>query len=125
MLAARSHCFSRIPSSPHSLTLPNPLLAALAGISKANEALILGQKLTAPELLAAGFFNRLFPASSDSVFLDSVMAFLREKLDGLDLEAVSRCPAPMPTAIRSLYSSSQALISKALIKTTLPDPDPR
>lgn len=60
------------------------------GIVKANEALLLGKKLTAPELQANGFFNKLFPASSDDVFMSSLMAYLRDKLDGLDLDAVSR-----------------------------------
>ncbi|ORY89414.1 ClpP/crotonase-like domain-containing protein [Leucosporidium creatinivorum] len=74
------------------------------GIVKANEALLLGKKLTAPELQSNGFFNKLFPSSTDEVFMSSLMAYLRDKLDGLDLDA--------------------ALMSKQLIKATLPDPDP-
>lgn len=59
------------------------------GISKANEALIYGKRLGASEMLANGFFNKLFPASSDEVFIGSVMAYLKDRFDGLDKEAVS------------------------------------
>ncbi|KAM0791365.1 hypothetical protein ACM66B_005830 [Microbotryomycetes sp. NB124-2] len=82
-----------------SLTFPRRM-----GISKANEALLLGKKLGAAELHANGFINKLFPQSSDDAFFASLMPYLREKLEGLDLDAV--------------------LKSKALIRATLPDPDP-
>lgn len=58
------------------------------GIVKANEALIFGKKLGAAELHSNGFINRLFPQSSDDVFFTSLMAYLRDKIDGLDLAAV-------------------------------------
>ncbi|KAM0753348.1 ClpP/crotonase [Meredithblackwellia eburnea MCA 4105] len=74
------------------------------GIAKANEALIMGKKLTAPELQANGFLNKVFPQSSDATFLRSVLQYLKEQFEDLDQEAV--------------------VITKQLIKATLPDPEP-
>ncbi|KAL8279210.1 hypothetical protein RQP46_008466 [Phenoliferia psychrophenolica] len=74
------------------------------GISKANEALIMGKRLGAPELLATGFFNHLFPQSSDTVFMRSVVTYLHEQFADNDHDAM--------------------LVTKRLIKATLPDPDP-
>ena len=91
------------------------------GISKANEALIMGKKLGtslnplafrrklippagAAELQANGFFNKIWPQSSDTVFLGSVLSYLTEKFADLDPEAM--------------------LITKQLIRSSLPDPDP-
>lgn len=69
-----------------------------------TEFLQLGKRCGAAELLANGFVNKVFPASVDDVFMGSLMSYLRERFDGLDKEA--------------------CLISKQLIKATLPDPDP-
>lgn len=64
----------------------------------------MGKKLGAAELQANGFFNKIWPQSSDVVFLGSVLSYLTEKFADLDREAM--------------------LVTKQLIRSTLPDPDP-
>lgn len=71
-----------------SLSFPRRL-----GISKANEALLMGKKLGAADLHRVGFFNKLFPQSTDAVFHASLLSYLKEQFAGLDLEAVSRIGA--------------------------------
>ncbi|KAI5480566.1 peroxisomal 3,2-trans-enoyl-CoA isomerase [Pseudohyphozyma bogoriensis] len=73
------------------------------GLAKANEALIMGKKLTSAELLQANFVNEVFPTSTDSVFLAKVVEYLHDKFDHLDKEACQ--------------------ITKSLIRQTLPDPE--
>lgn len=51
-----------------------------------------------------GFFNKLFPDTDSRTFVSSVLAYLEDKFSGLDMDA--------------------AIKTKALIKATLPDPDP-
>jgi len=74
------------------------------GIAKANEALIMGKKLGTAELLQNGFINKVFPQQADSAFLSSVITYLSDKFADLDRES--------------------CLLTKQLIKQTLPDPDP-
>ncbi|KAK4702226.1 hypothetical protein P7C70_g3998, partial [Phenoliferia sp. Uapishka_3] len=81
-----------------SLTFPRRM-----GISKANEVLIMGKKAGAAELQACGFFNKLFPKSSDVEFIQTVVKYLHAEFDQNDREAM--------------------MISKQLIKDTLADPD--
>jgi len=71
------------------------------GIAMANEALIMGKKLGAAELRANGFVNKIYPQSSDTVFITSVLTHLRER-----------------------FADLKCLITKKLIKSSLPDPDP-
>ncbi|CEQ39660.1 SPOSA6832_01195, partial [Sporobolomyces salmonicolor] len=66
-----------------SLTLPRRM-----GIAKANEALIMGKKLSATELHQCGFINGVFPKSSDDEFRKALLAHLEQQFDGLDLEAI-------------------------------------
>ncbi|GAA5838842.1 hypothetical protein JCM3766R1_004225 [Sporobolomyces carnicolor] len=75
------------------------------GIAKANEALLMGKKLSSRELYECGFVNKVFPASSrgDEPFGETVVKYLGEQFNGLDLEAV--------------------LISKRLIRATYADSD--
>ncbi|GAA5875655.1 hypothetical protein JCM1840_003165 [Sporobolomyces johnsonii] len=81
-----------------SLTLPRRM-----GTAKANEALIMGKKLSATELQQCGFINGIFPKSSDDEFRKALLAHLEQQFEGLDLEA--------------------CLISKQLIRANEPDPD--
>ncbi|SCZ88340.1 BZ3500_MvSof-1268-A1-R1_Chr2-1g04346 [Microbotryum saponariae] len=90
---------SLVAEGGSSLSFPRRM-----GIVKANEALILGKKLGASELQQNGFFNKIFPQSSDAAFVQSLMTYLKEKFATLDLDA--------------------CLKTKQLIKQTLPDPDP-
>ncbi|GAA5984189.1 hypothetical protein JCM10908_006085 [Rhodotorula pacifica] len=73
------------------------------GLAKANEALLLGRKLSARELLANGFVNEVFPNQSSPDFVKQVLSHLDQKLDGLELDAI--------------------LTSKSLIRASLIDPE--
>lgn len=73
------------------------------GLAKANEALLLGRKMTARELHTNGFINELFPKQPSAAFLKQVLAHLDHKLDGLELDAM--------------------LESKRLIRANLADPE--
>lgn len=55
--------------------------------SQANEALLFGKKLNSTELLQLGFLNKVLPPSDD--FFTSLMEYLRDAVQGLDLDAVS------------------------------------
>ncbi|KAL8933712.1 MAG: hypothetical protein Q9211_005629 [Gyalolechia sp. 1 TL-2023] len=52
------------------------------GISKANEALIMSKKITADEMLATGFVNKVFPVrkGEEDKFLPEVMKEVTERL---------------------------------------------
>jgi len=52
------------------------------GISKANEALIMSKKITAEELLATGFVNKIFDCrkGEDEKFLKLVMTEIDDRL---------------------------------------------
>ncbi|GAA6003769.1 enoyl-CoA hydratase/isomerase family protein [Rhodotorula paludigena] len=73
------------------------------GLSKANEALLLGKKLTAQDLVACGFINKLFPPQDAASFRKELLSYLEQQLSGLELEAI--------------------LKSKQLIRAALPNPD--
>ncbi|GJN90549.1 hypothetical protein Rhopal_003561-T1 [Rhodotorula paludigena] len=73
------------------------------GLSKANEALLLGKKLTAQDLVACGFVNKLFPPQDAASFRKELLSYLEQQLSGLELEAI--------------------LKSKQLIRAALPNPD--
>lgn len=51
----------------------------------------MGKKLSSRELYECGFVNKVFPASSrgDEPFGETVVKYLGEQFNGLDLEAVS------------------------------------
>ncbi|KAF2867259.1 peroxisomal d3,d2-enoyl-CoA isomerase [Massariosphaeria phaeospora] len=57
------------------------------GMHRANDFLMFGRKLSAPELLAAGLYNRVF-ASEGAAFQDEVVAFLEEQLRVNDGESM-------------------------------------
>ncbi|GAA6020219.1 hypothetical protein JCM11491_003852 [Sporobolomyces phaffii] len=73
------------------------------GLARANEALLMGKKLSSQELFQCGFVNHVFPAQRDGKFGETVLKYLDEQFGGVDLEAV--------------------LISKRLIKATYPNSD--
>ncbi|BGP32224.1 hypothetical protein JCM10296v2_004004 [Rhodotorula toruloides] len=73
------------------------------GLAKANEALLLGKKLSAQELHQNGFFNGLFPPQPDTSFRKALLASLEQQLAGLELDAIVK--------------------SKQLIRAALPDPE--
>ncbi|GAA5874475.1 hypothetical protein JCM16303_005864 [Sporobolomyces ruberrimus] len=73
------------------------------GLAKANEALLMGKKLSSQELFQCGFVNHVFPAQKDGKFGETVIKYLDEQFGGVDLEAV--------------------LISKRLIRATYPNSD--
>lgn len=73
------------------------------GLAKANEALLMGRRLSVQELQACGFVNHIFPKQKDDEFRKTVLAYLDQQFKGVDLEAV--------------------LISKQLIKATYPNSD--
>lgn len=54
------------------------------GIAKANEALIMSKKITADELLATGFVNKVFDTgrNEQEKFFDKVMIEVEERLGG-------------------------------------------
>ncbi|KAI0570324.1 peroxisomal-enoyl-isomerase protein [Pyrenophora tritici-repentis] len=65
------------------------------GLPKANEALILGKRITCAELLATGFVNKVFDGAGDERsegysdrFLGLVMQEVRESFEGLNGESV-------------------------------------
>ncbi|GAA5894409.1 enoyl-CoA hydratase/isomerase family protein [Sporobolomyces salmoneus] len=73
------------------------------GLAKANEALLMGKKLSSRELEQCGFVNKVFPNQTDGKFGETVIKYLEEQFAGKDLEAV--------------------LISKQLIKATYSNSD--
>ncbi|GAA6061371.1 hypothetical protein JCM10212_005825 [Sporobolomyces blumeae] len=73
------------------------------GLAKANEALLMGKKLTAQELKQCGFINEIFPKQDAAAFRKTVLDYLEQQFAGKDLEAV--------------------LLSKALIRNTYPSSD--
>lgn len=52
------------------------------GISKANEALIMSKRITADEMLATGFVNKVFPTKKgeEDKFLPEVLTEVKERL---------------------------------------------
>lgn len=50
------------------------------GLSKANEALIMGKRITAREMLETGFVNRIFEVGSEEGFLEEVLKEVEERL---------------------------------------------
>ncbi|KIP09105.1 hypothetical protein PHLGIDRAFT_29221 [Phlebiopsis gigantea 11061_1 CR5-6] len=58
------------------------------GIAKANEALILGKKLTAQELLESRFVNKIFPKQPLEAFQAAVKKQVQDDLDSLEPSAV-------------------------------------
>lgn len=64
------------------------------GLSKANDALILSKRLSAQELLACGFLNRVYPAPADQgdagEFISAVVADVRSEFleRGLNRESM-------------------------------------
>lgn len=58
------------------------------GIAKANDALLLSKKLSAQDLLAQGFFNKLFPQQPDSTFHASVLTYIHERFGPLYKESL-------------------------------------
>ena len=58
------------------------------GIAKANEALILSKKITAQELLARGFANKLFPDQPASSFHASVIAYVHDRFSGIPAQTM-------------------------------------
>jgi len=57
------------------------------GPAKAKEALIFGKKLTAQDLLACGFVNKIFDCKSED-FSNVVRAYVQSELKDLDPEAI-------------------------------------
>ncbi|KAI4142185.1 MAG: hypothetical protein LQ341_003274 [Variospora aurantia] len=61
------------------------------GISKANEALIMSKRITADEMLATGFVNKIFPVKTgaEETFLPQVLQEVKERLgDHLNSESL-------------------------------------
>ncbi|KAI0341712.1 ClpP/crotonase [Trametopsis cervina] len=58
------------------------------GLARANEALILGKKLTAQELLECGFINKIFPAQSDTELHATVRKHILSETQSLDRTAL-------------------------------------
>ncbi|KAF8955031.1 ClpP/crotonase-like domain-containing protein [Flammula alnicola] len=58
------------------------------GVGFANEVLIWGKKKTAEELLACGFYNKIYPAQSVESFHSTVRSELQAELAGLDPTAL-------------------------------------
>ncbi|GAA6001357.1 hypothetical protein JCM10207_006623 [Rhodosporidiobolus poonsookiae] len=102
------------------------------GLAKANEALIMGKKLSAKGLHASGFINGLFPPSSAEEFRKNALAMLEQQFSGLDLEAslgIKRLirvaqPDPEETNCREVFAGAdrfatgkpQALFAKLASK---------
>ena len=66
------------------------------GISKANEALIMSKRISAEEMLATGFANKIFETGRDEQekFLGEVMEEVKERLgDHLNSESLVRVKA--------------------------------
>jgi len=72
------------------------------GIAKANEALLQSKKISAQELLARGFVNRLFPQQPDSSFRTSVLTYIKDRFDGINRESLIKSKH----IIRSHYSQA-------------------
>ncbi|GAA5850385.1 hypothetical protein JCM8547_001856 [Rhodosporidiobolus lusitaniae] len=85
------------------------------GIAKANEALIMGKKLSVKELLPSGFVTGLFPPSSAEVFRASLLKTLEEQFDGLELESCvgikklirQAQPNPEETNVREVFAGAE------------------
>ena len=66
------------------------------GISKANEALIMSKKITAEEMLATGFVNKIFPTmkGEEDKFLPLVLSEVKERLgDHLNSDSLLKVKA--------------------------------
>lgn len=48
----------------------------------------MGSRITSAQLFSSGFVNKVFPQSTDAVFLASVIAHLQDKFADLDKESV-------------------------------------
>ncbi|KAM7223844.1 d3,d2-enoyl-coa isomerase [Rhypophila decipiens] len=83
---ATPHTFLLTPFSSLGLVAEGGASAAFVqrlGIAKANEALIMSKRITAPELLSAGFVNKLFEVENDGsseVFKELVLEEIEERL---------------------------------------------
>ncbi|KAI0093609.1 ClpP crotonase [Irpex rosettiformis] len=58
------------------------------GLAKANEALLFGKKLTAQDMLEAGFINKIFPSQKDTDFHATVRNHVLSELTSLDHGAI-------------------------------------
>jgi len=54
------------------------------GLARANEVLLFGKRLSAEDLLQAGFVNQIFPQQSTEEFQVSVRKHVLQQIDGLD-----------------------------------------
>ncbi|KAI0455533.1 ClpP/crotonase-like domain-containing protein [Xylaria acuta] len=82
---AAPHAFLLTPFSSLGLVAEGGASRALVqrlGISKANEALIMSRRITADELVATGYVNRIFPCDvgDDAGFLRQVLREVDERL---------------------------------------------
>ncbi|GAA5825904.1 hypothetical protein JCM5353_004548 [Sporobolomyces roseus] len=58
------------------------------GLARANEALLMGKKLSSQELYQCGFVNHIFPKQKDDEFRKTVLDYLEQQFSGKDLDAV-------------------------------------
>ncbi|GAA5820119.1 hypothetical protein JCM11251_005488 [Rhodosporidiobolus azoricus] len=85
------------------------------GPAKANEALLMGKKLSVKDLHQNGFVNGLFPPSSAEDFRKSLLKSLEEQFNGLDLEAClgikkllrEAQPNPEETNAREVFAGAE------------------
>lgn len=64
------------------------LHSLLTELRDPGRALLLGKKLTAQDLVACGFVNKLFPPQDAASFRKELLSYLEQQLSGLELEAV-------------------------------------
>ncbi|KAI1117081.1 ClpP/crotonase [Nemania sp. NC0429] len=101
---AAPHAFLLTPFSSLGLVAEGGASRALVqrlGVSKANEALIMSRRITADELVAAGYVNKIIPCDKgdDATFLRRVLAEVDDRLGGhldggslLGIKALIRAP---------------------------------
>lgn len=76
-------------------------------------ALILGKKITVPELASCAFVNKVYPDQPAASFRGAVVAYFEEKLDGLDRQSIVCEPNGILQADLLLMSRAVLQRSKA------------
>ncbi|KAJ3528497.1 hypothetical protein NM688_g7991 [Phlebia brevispora] len=83
------------------------------GVAKANEALIFGKKITAEELLACGFVNKIFPKQSAESFHAAVRKHLLEELRDLEPGALLTVKKLLRRAIQESNDPDAAIMRES------------
>ncbi|BFZ62351.1 dodecenoyl-CoA isomerase [Saitoella coloradoensis] len=60
------------------------------GVGKATEALLQSKKMGVGELYECGFVNRIFPPQGSSEFMETVLGYVKDSFEGVNMDSVRK-----------------------------------